>query len=58
MDSSDALRLCKAWFEDIAEKMSNVTTGNVAHTRESIRRLALKCAECVDDFLALDDKRK
>lgn len=40
-------QLYKEWFEEIAEKASRLTTGNVAHLGATIRGLALNCAEWI-----------
>ena len=44
------LKLYKEWFEEIAEKASRLTTGNVSHLGATIRGLALNCTEYIESL--------
>ena len=41
--------LVKQWFEDIAEKCNELTSGNVSHKGKYIRGFAKNCAEYVEN---------
>ena len=43
----ETLDLCKEWFEDIAEKCSRLTSGNVSHMGATIRGFANNCSEYI-----------
>ena len=42
------LELCKAWFEEVAERCDKLTSGNVSHNGRAIHGFALSCAEFVE----------
>ena len=44
----EVLELARCWFEDIKEKCSKLTTGNVSHMGATIRGLAKYCVEYID----------
>ena len=41
------LELCKAWFEEVAERCDRLTSGNVSHNGRAIHGFALSCAEFI-----------
>ncbi len=49
MTDREVLELCKSWFEEISEKCSKLTSGNVSHNSKYIRGLARGSAEFIDD---------
>ena len=44
----EVLELARCWFEDIKEKCSKLTTGNVSHMGATIRGLAKNSVEYID----------
>ena len=50
------LRLCKEWFDEIVEKASRLTTGNVAHLGATIRGFARNYSEYVEEELGKNAK--
>jgi len=50
-DLSKELELVKSWFDDIVEKSSRLTTGNVAHLGKNIRGFAGHYSEYVNDLI-------
>lgn len=49
MTDREVLELCKSWFEEISEKCSKLTSGNISHNSKYIRGLARGSAEFIDD---------
>lgn len=47
----EVLNLCKEWFEEIADRCSRLTSGNVSHDSKMIRGLARNSAEFVNSHL-------
>ena len=47
----EVLELCKSWFEDIMERSSKLTSGNVSHGSKAIHGVAKNYAEYVDEHL-------
>lgn len=50
-DLAKELELVKSWFDDIVEKSSRLTTGNVAHLGKNIRGFAGHYSEYVNDLI-------
>ena len=50
-DLAKELELVKSWFDDIVEKSSRLTTGNVAHFGKNIRGFAGHYSEYVNDLI-------
>lgn len=44
----EVLELCKAWFEEVAERCDKLTSGNVSHNGRAIHGFALNCAEFIE----------
>ena len=47
----EVLELARCWLEDIKEKCSRLTTGNVSHMGATIRALAKDSVEYIDIHL-------
>ncbi len=50
-DLTEELELVKSWFDDIVDKSSRLTTGNVAHLGKNIRGFAGHYSEYVNDLI-------
>lgn len=59
MTDKEVLELCKEWFEEIQERCSRLTSGNVSHNGASIRGFARSCGDFVKDHLKeIEDESK